>query len=430
MDGEAKKIDKCRSCGFSKLEDILSLGGLYVSAFVDEEEQKVMKKYPLDLVLCNEKSGGCGLLQLRHTVPSEVMYRNYWYRSGTNQTMTDQLYDVAAAAKSAAPLKTGDLVLDIGANDGTLLSAYGGSGLKRIGFEPARNLVPVAQNNSEKIINDFFNFEAWDKEFSGKKAKIITAIAMFYDLDNPNKFVADTARILDRDGVFIVQMSYLPLMLQENDFMNICHEHLEYYSLIALENLLKRHDLEVFDAETNDTNGGSFRIFIKHKNEGKEIRVKSGAAARVKKMRSDERALGLDNKEPYEEFVSRVEDLKKRTADFIRSEAASGKKIYVYGASTKGNTLLQFYGIDASLIPFAAERSQYKWGKYTVGGLIPIISEEQARRGKPDYFLILPRHFLGEFVEREGEFLKNGGKFIVPLPRPRIVGSAGRTEYL
>lgn len=419
----AKEIKKCRSCGSQKLEDVLSLGELYVSAFIDEDEQKDMKKYPLDLVLCNEKSGGCGLLQLRHAVPSELMYKNYWYRSGTNQTMTDALYDIVSAAKKVAFPQAGDFVIDIGANDGTLLSAYAGSDARRVGFEPAKNLVPVAAVNAEKIINDFFNFGAWEREFPGKKAKIITAIAMFYDLDEPNKFVADVARCLDKNGVFIIQMSYLPLMLAQNDFMNICHEHLEYYSLLALENLLKRHDLEVFDAETNDINGGSFRIFIKNKHGGTAIKIPAGASGHVEKMRNNEKRLGLNGKKPYDDFVRRVEDIKKRTVDFIKSESARGKRTYVYGASTKGNTLLQYYGLGAAEIPFAAERSQYKWGKKTVGSLIPIISEEQARAEKPDYFLVLPWHFLEEFKEREKEFLASGGKFIVPLPEFKIVSS-------
>jgi NDP-4-keto-2,6-dideoxyhexose 3-C-methyltransferase len=419
---EVKEIKQCRSCGFKELTPIFSLGDLYVSAFIDEEEQKEAKKYPLELVLCNEKSGGCGLLQLKHTVSNEVLYKNYWYRSGTNRTMTEELLGIVKGTKELVPLHDADFVMDIGANDGTLLAAYDGLGLKRVGFEPAQNLVPVAQLHAEKIINDFFNFEAWDREFPGRRAKIITAIAMFYDLDDPNKFVADAAKCLDKDGIFIIQMSYLPLMLSQNAFDNICHEHLEYYSLLSLEKLLNKHGLKVFDVETNDTNGGSFRIFIKYDNGGEGIKIKPGARERVEKMRSDENAMDLNDRRSYDDFVQRVQKLKERTVNLIKNEVAKSKKIYVYGASTKGNTLLQLYGLNASLIPFAAERSQYKWGKKTVGSLIPIISEELARRDMPDYFLILPWHFLKEFREREQEFLKNGGKFIVPLPEFKIIG--------
>jgi SAM-dependent methyltransferase len=415
-----RTIKQCRVCGFKPLEDVLSLGSLYVSDFIGEGEQKNLEKYPLDLVLCNEKSGGCGLLQLRHTVSNEILYRNYWYHSGTNQTMTDELYDIVKNAQELVDVAKDDLVIDIGCNDGTLLGAYGTS-VKRVGFEPAHNLVPVAALNADRVIGDFFNFDAWNREFPGKRAKIITAIAMFYDLDEPNKFVADAAKCLEPEGAFIIQMSYLPSMLLQSAFDNICHEHLEYYSLLSLENLLKRHGLEVFDVELNDVNGGSFRIFIRHRDAGKSIKVKPGAKERVEKLRADEDAMGLNDRKPYEDFVRSVQELKKKTVDFVKGEAAKGRKIYVYGASTKGNTLLQFCNLDASLIPFAAERSQYKWGKKTVGSLIPIISEEQARSEKPDYFMVLPWHFLKEFREREKKFLEGGGKFIVPLPELKII---------
>ena len=291
-------------------------------------------------------------------------------------------------------------------------------------FEPARNLVPVAAINADTVINDFFNAAAWEKKFPGKKAKIITSIAMFYDLDDPNAFVADIAKCLDPEGLWIIQMSYLPLMLSQNAFDNICHEHIEYYSLLSLEKLLARHDFEVCDVETNDTNGGSFRIFIRHAGSGTTFQLPAGAELHAKKMRADEAIMGLNDRKPYDDFVARVMRLKEQTVDFIRSEAGRGKRIYIYGASTKGNTLLQFYGLAANVIPFAAERSQYKWGRKTVGSLIPIISEEVARSEKPDYFLALPWHFMREFVERESNFLKSGGKFIVPLPEFKIIDSA------
>jgi SAM-dependent methyltransferase len=382
------------------------------------------KKYPLELVLCNESVGGCGLLQLRHTVSNEIMYRNYWYRSGTNKTMTDELRGIVGAVRGIAALKPGEVVVDIGCNDGTLLSAYGKGEVTRVGFEPAQNLVPVASQHADKVINDFFNFEAFQNNFPGKKAKAITAIAMFYDLDDPNVFVRDVAKCLDAEGVFVVQMSYLPRMLSQNAFDNICHEHLEYYSLLSLEHLLRRHGLAVCDVEVNGTNGGSFRIFIKHEGGGSTLRFREGAESRVKKMRAEEAGLGLSRRNVYAEFVGRVMDLKKRTVEFIKSENELGKRTYVYGASTKGNTLLQFYGLDAAVIPFAVERSQYKWGKKTVGSLIPIISEEIARMERPDYFLVLPWHFMDEFMDREKEFLTRGGKFIVPLPEFKVVGNS------
>lgn len=417
MNADFKIRSTCRVCGFGNMAPILSLGELYISDFLDGGEGV---KAPLDLVLCNTKDGGCGLLQLRHTVLHESLYRNYWYRSGMNRTMTDELRGIVAKVESLLDLKSGDYVLDIGANDGTLLRGYK-TKLNLIGFEPARNLAVWNKKGTTKIIPDFFNHGAWEKEFGKTKTKAITAIAMFYDLEDPNQFVADIARILDENGVFIIQMSYLPLMFSRNAFDNICHEHVEYYSLFSLENLLRRHGLQVFDAELNDVNGGSFRVYIKHKNGGEKIKKSADAEVRLMEMRSSEKEMSLEQKGAHDEFVKRVKELKEKTLNFVKKERDSGKKIYVYGASTKGNTLLQFFGLTSDLIVAAVERNPDKWGKKTVGTNIPIISEEQARRENPDYFLILPWHFIEEFMEREEAFLRRGGKFIVPLPEFKII---------
>lgn len=404
-----KTINKCRSCENNKLTPIFSLGKLYISNFIDAPDMRE-KKAPLDLVLCQN----CGLLQLKHTVSASQMYRDYWYFSGVNKTMRKELADISASAAKLVDLKPGDFVLDIGSNDSTLLLSYKNRNLKFVGFEPARNLMSRARVKGLEIINDFFNYNDWQKRFQNEKAKIITAIAMFYDLDQPNKFMADIAKCLDKKGVFAIQMSYLPLMLKINDFPNICHEHLEYYSLFSLENLLKRHGLEVFDVLLNDVNGGSFRIYIQHKG----ARSVNG---RVLKLRKSENKLSLFSEKVYQNFVSRIMELRAKTKGFIESEVKKGKKVYVYGASTKGNTMLQFYDLKYPMIKAAADRNPIKWGKRTVATLIPIISEEQARSEKPDYFLILPWHFLKEFMKREENYLKSGGKFIVPLPNLKII---------
>ncbi len=422
MTAISRIINSCRACGFKNLTPILSLGDLYISDFLGENEMNESEKAPLDLVLCNKSDGGCGLLQLKHTVSSEIMYRRYWYLSGTNKTMTDELNGIAAKIEELVNLKDGDYVMDIGTNDGTLLRGYKIQGLNRTGFEPARNLEKYNSVGTTKIINDFFNYEAWQKEFGDIKVKGITAIAMFYDLDDPNKFVSDVAKCLDKDGVFIIQMAYLSSMLSKNMFDNICHEHLEYYSLLSLENLLKGHDLEVFDVELNDINGGSFRIYIRRKEEGKSIKIQEGAQKRIDDLQKEEIKMELNDKKVYNDFALRVEKIKKEVFNFIKKEVGEGKKVYVYGASTKGNTLLQYFNLDNFLIKAAAERNPAKLGKKTVGTNIPIISEERARAEKPDYFLILPWHFLKEFQEREIEYLKNGGKFIVPLPEFKIIG--------
>lgn len=426
MSDHLSERSSCRICGFESLTPILSLGELYVSDFVEGVVGEGFKA-PLELVLCNERGGGCGLLQLKHTVSHESLYRNYWYRSGMNKTMTDELVGIARMVESLVPLASGDYVLDIGANDGTLLRGYTVQGLQCIGFEPARNLAEWNREGTTKIIDDFFSFTAWEKVFGSVKAKAITAIAMFYDLEDPNAFVADVTRVLDADGLFIIQMSYLPSMLSQNAIDNVVHEHLEYYSLLSLEHLLARHHLEVFDVELNDVNGGSFRTYIRRKEHGKTIRVPPHAEERVHSLREEEKRLGLSGQKIYEDFVARVENIKQKTVAFIKNEVMKGKKVYVYGASTKGNTLLQYFGLDNHLITAAAERNPDKWGKRTVGTNIPIFSEAQIRAEKPDYFLILPWHFLKEFTEREKEFLENGGKFIVPLPGLRIIDKNSNT---
>jgi hypothetical protein len=380
-------------------------------------------KAPLELVLCTQ----CALLQLRHTVPGEAMYQNYWYRSGTNQTMRTALADIANTAEGLLSLKTGDAVLDIGCNDGTLLGSYKTPGIYRIGFDPAANLAVFSRQVANRVVNGFFNAEAFqhDPELSVRQPKIVTSIAMFYDLEDPNTFVADIKKVMDREGLWIVQMSYLPLMLKQHDFGNICHEHLEYYSLESLEYLLRLHDFSVADVQINDVNGGSFRIYIRNRGANESLfgdaAHRRQAAARVSAMRAQEASMGLANPKTYREFAAWVERIKNDVSLFISDQVHRGKKVAIYGASTKGNVMLQYFGLDHGLITAASERNPEKWGKETVGTRIPIISEEEARRSKPDFFLVLPWHFIDEFRDREKTYLLGGGRFIVPLPHFTLI---------
>lgn len=421
-DGDFKEIKACRVCGSKNLKDIISLGELYVSDFFDSSDKEQGTKAPLHLVLCDKEKGGCGLLQLKHTVSGDALYRNYWYRSGVNKTMTDELNDIAAKAEALAGLSKGDHVIDIGSNDGTLLRGYRTSGIKLIGFEPARNLEEYGKKGTTEIIVDFFNHGAWREKFGEAKAKIITAIAMFYDLDDPNSFVSDVVKCLDDDGVFIIQMMYLPSFLERTAFDGICHEHLEYYSMLSLENLLRRHGLEIFDLEMREhINEGSIRVYVKKIGRGKSINIADGAFKKVEGMRAMENKLRLGNREIYEKFVVRVLDIKNKVVSFIKEELTKGKKVHAYAASTKGNTTLQFFELHPGLVEAVADRNPQKWGKFTAGTLIPVISEEESRVQKPDYYLILAWHFLPEFLKREEEYFKKGGKFIVPMPEFKII---------
>jgi NDP-4-keto-2,6-dideoxyhexose 3-C-methyltransferase len=388
----------CRVCGCNGLESVFSLGNLYVSDFVLNQTSTGIKA-PLDLVLCNI----CNLLQLRDTAPQELMYsRHYWYRSGITDTMRAALHDIAMQIEEIAHLNPGDLVLDIGANDGTLLNSYSVADLIKVGCEPANNLIPELRKVTPHIINDFWTATAYERMFSGRKAKVVTAIGMFYDMEDPNQFVADAAKILSDNGIFVAQLMCLRPMLEKNDLGNICHEHLEFYSLESLKVLFESNGLEVFKLEENSVNGGSYRIYCR--------KFIAGSIDLYDNLTTKD----------YIEFFDRVNAVRERCIDFIRSEVKVGKKIYVYGASTKGNTILQYFGLTSDDIAGAADRSPEKWGRYTVGSNIPIVSEEEART-KADYFFVLPWAFLNEFLERESNWRNAGGKFIVPFPEFKII---------
>ncbi len=411
-----KTRSTCRVCN-GTLTSVLSLGSHCVSSFPRPGEPDSVRA-PLEVVLC----GGCRLLQLRHTVPPESMYLNYWYRSGTNQTMREALADISRKAEQLIHLKAGDSVLDIGCNDGTLLASYRTQGIRRIGCDPARNLAPLSSRIADRVVTNFFNADDFssDTVLRTLRPKVVTSIAMFYDLEDPNAFVADVKKVMHPDGLWIVQMSYLPLMLKQNAFDNICHEHLEYYSLTSFEYLLGRHDLEVVGVELNGVNGGSLRAYIRARRAKKECfgddTYRALAAESTVSLRSQEVEMGLGNGDSYAEFAGWVERIKSDLVAFLGDQKARRKRVFAYGASTKGNTLLQYCGFTKEDIPAAAERNAEKWGRETVGSRIPIISEDEARAAKPDYFLVLPWHFLDEFKRREKAYLVGGGRFIVPMP--------------
>jgi NDP-4-keto-2,6-dideoxyhexose 3-C-methyltransferase len=411
----------CRVCEGS-LESVFSLGEQYVSNFLSPQ-QPDGPKAPLELVLCSD----CKLLQLRDTVAGETMYQNYWYRSGTNQTMRNALADIANTAEKLMHLKEGESVLDIGCNDGTLLASYKTQGIFRIGFDPAENLAVFSTKVANKVINGIFESEAFlqNTELNSRRPNIVTSIAMFYDLEDPNRFVADIKKIMDPQGLWIVQMSYLPLMLKQRDFGNICHEHLEYYSLQSLEYLLKRHDFVLADVELNDVNGGSIRAYIRNREADEtafgDAAYRQQAAERLDALCRQETALRLDEAKTYRDFGAWVERIKNDVSGFIHEQVSHGKTVFVYGASTKGNAMLQYFGLDHRLVKAASERNPDKWGKVTVGTRIPIVSEEEARAAKPDYFLVLPWHFIEEFQEREKDYLLGGGRFIVPCPHFSLI---------
>jgi hypothetical protein len=376
---------------------------------------------PLDLVRCcpDLDENACGLVQLRHTVPGDLMYSSYGYRSGINQTMTQHLGGVARGLEERLNLQPDDLVVDIGANDGTLLLAYTKSRLDRIGFEPS-NIRPLEPTPHIRFVRDYFSAASLREVVGDKRARVVTSIAMFYDLEDPGRFVADVASVLAKDGLWVLEMSYLPSMLVHNSFDTICHEHLEYYALAPIERLLHANGLRVADAVLNDANGGSIRITACRADS--PFRELAGETrSRVYKLKKHEFELRLDTEEPYRAFADAAERIRRELPALLLRLLAEGKSIYGYGASTKGNVILQYCGLSSAYLTAIADRNPAKWGGTTVGSGIPIISEDDMRAAKPDYLLVLPWHFLAEFKEREREFLARGGRFIVPIPAVEIV---------
>ncbi|MES2273179.1 MAG: class I SAM-dependent methyltransferase [Chlamydiota bacterium] len=401
---EAKERSTCRISG-GKLVDVLDLGKLPFSCFPSIDELP-----PKSLPLVLSFNSDSGLLQLRHTVNPDEMYNQYWYMSGVNQSMKDALKSIVvqAMARRKNLLQSGDIVVDIASNDGTLLSAYPES-LYRIGIDPAKNIKP---KNCNLYINTYFSAEAYRRQMGDRKAEIVTSIAMFYDLENPIQFAKDVYQILKPDGLWIVELSYLPTMLERNSFDTICSEHLEYYSLQSMEYILIRSGFLVEDVELNDVNGGSFRLYIRKEDFARPTQA-------VAEMRESEKTLKLTDPQTYKTFASRIKRNKKEMIDFLKTQKEMGKKVIGYGASTKGNTIMSYYGLGPDLISFVADRNPIKYGRTTVTG-IPIISEDEARRMNPDYFLAFPYHFMNEFIHREADFIQRGGKFISPIPQLTI----------
>ncbi len=415
----AKRIDSCRSCGSKELSDILSLGELYVTNFVNSEEGQG-PKIPLELTLCNPEKG-CGLLQLRYTTNPNLMWGDqYWYKSGINSMIKADLKDIVQKSKAIVPLSAGDIVVDIGCNDGTMLEYYNLSGLNLVGFEPSKNVAMEAQSKRINVINNFFNEKAYSSLFDKRKPKIITAISMFYDLDKPNDFVEDVTKCLDENGLFVIQQNYLASMLKNNAIDNICHEHLEYYSYNSLENLLNRHGLETFDVELNEINGGSIRNYIKLK--GSKIPQSDEAKRKLDNLMQFEEENKLNNIETYHAFAERINSIKGELLDFLSKEKKNGKTICALGASTRGNTTLQYFGLTPSLIDCIFDRNPDKEGKKAVGSLIPVTSPDNIAKYNPDYQLVLIWHIFKGIGEDEKNFVENGGRFILPLPKIKIIG--------
>jgi len=390
----------CRLCGSGDLDSVISLGNLYVNAF-PKTPDPALPRAPLHLVRCAK----CGLAQLADTVAPDLLYREtFWYRSAVNSTMRYHLAELVRESSVALDRLGGPRAwLDIGANDGYLLEEVGGqwAGCRRVGVEPARNLRDECLLHADEVISDYFKADS----LAGQKFDIITSVAMFYDLDDPHAFVQDVLKVLAPKGIWVNQLSYTPTMLRRTAFDNLCHEHLCYYDLTTLSRLYHQHGLTVRGVEFNDINGGSFRVYAQRKDEVGPTWGQVGQLLRCE--------LEDANQAAYQGFAQRVEKWQRQVPLLL---SALPQPIHVYGASTKGNTLLQFMGTWTGLFSAAADRNPDKWGRFMVGSNLPIISEEDSRAKLPGTYFVLPWAFREEFLKREQAFRDRGGILVFPLP--------------
>lgn len=406
------EIKKCRVCKNDNFMNVLSLGEQYLTGVFPKTKDEKISKGPLDMVFCPK----CGLLQMKQSYSLDEMYgENYGYRSGLNLSMVKHLEHKIKTLETLVKPTKDDLVIDIGSNDATSLKAYK-SDCKKVGIDPTGLKFKEYYTDDITLIPDFFTAEKFLKLFPNKKAKIITSIAMFYDLEDPLQFIEDIEKCLDSEGIWHFEQSYMPSMLRTNSYDTICHEHLEFYSFKVVKNMLEQKGLKIIEVVSNDINGGSFAITA--------CKINSKYKANepiINWMLKQEESMGLETLKPYKDFKEKAFQHRENLMDLIESLKKDGKKIIGYGASTKGNVLLQFCELTKEHIPYIAEVNPDKFGSLTPGTNIPIISEAEAKAMNPDYYFVLPWHFKNIILEREKEFLAQGGKFIFPLPEIEIV---------
>ncbi len=407
-----QEITRCRISGSSNLVNVLSLGEQYLTGVFPTSKDQLVTKGPVDMVWCPDS----GLVQMKQSYSLDEMYGdNYGYRSGLNQSMVIHLQNKVNMLLRKVQPKAGDIILDIGSNDATSLKCYPPD-LRRIGIDPTGKKFKEYYTGDISLVPDFFTADNFRKIFPQEKATIVTSIAMFYDLEDPVKFASDIESVLADNGIWHFEQSYLPAMLRTNSFDTICQEHLEYYSLIAVKYILDKCNMKIIDIEQNDINGGSFAITAAKKNSP----LKSNDAV-INWMLEEEIKMGLNTEKPYREFAERVVEHRNSLISLLDKLKNDGKKIIGYGASTKGNVLLQYCNIGTQYLDCIAEVNEQKFGSYTPGTLIPIVSEAEAKAMKPDYLFVLPWHFRNDILGREKEYRAAGGKFIFPLPFIEIV---------
>jgi hypothetical protein len=403
-----RQIATCRLCEGRALDLLLELGEQYLTGVFPRDPDAPLTRGPLTLVRC----AACGLVQLRHSYQREELYgEHYGYRSSLNAMMVDHLRATARGLAARVGLAPGDVVVDIGSNDGTTLGFHAGRDLELVGFDPSAGRWRDRYPAGSTLVDDFFSADGLRKVVGARRAKVVTSIAMFYDLERPLDFAADVASVLADDGVWLLEQSYLPAMLRENAYDTICHEHLEYYAFEQIRWIAARVGLSALDVTQSDVNGGSFAVTL-----GRQPTRDPAALARIDALVAAETATALASLAPFQAFADRVRAHRTALRATLEDIHARGRTVLGYGASTKGNVMLQYAGIDRRLLPAIAEVNADKFGCVTPGTRIPIVSEAEAHARQPDHFLVLPWHFRAGIVRREAPYLAAGGTLIFPLP--------------
>ena len=406
-----KKILFCRFCKSNKLVDVINLGKQSLTGVFPKNVKDKVTRGPLIVALCKN----CSLLQLRHSYNTEELYGlNYGYRSSLNSSMVNHLRNKAITLVKNYKITKKDFIIDIGSNDGTFLNFF--KNYKNlIGVDPT--IAKFKKNYNKEItqIEDFFPSNILNSKIKLKKAKLITSFSMFYDLEDPFEFSCQIKKMLTRDGVWQFEQSYMPFMLKQNSYDTICHEHLEYYSLTIIKKILEKAELKILDVEFNNINGGSFSVTATHGNSKKKSNQKI-----ISWLLGEEQKMELNKPKVYLDFADRTKKHKKSLLNLLQKLKRNKKKVSGLGASTKGNVILQYCKIDKSLLKNIYEINTDKFGKFTPGSNIKILSDKKINKNNCDYLLVLPWHFKDHIIKKEKKLIQKGIKLIFPLPEIEI----------
>jgi SAM-dependent methyltransferase len=407
-------LPPCRSCGYDGLQLILSLGrtplanALLTEANLHEPEAT----YPLELAFCPN----CALVQITETVPPEILFSNYFYFSSFSDTFLQHASELSNRLIQERKLGKDSLVIEVASNDGYLLQYYHQRGIPVLGIEPAANVAKVAvEKYGVRTLVEFFG-EAVARKLreQGQQADVIHANNVLAHVADLNGFVEGIHLLLKDDGVALIEAPYVKDLIDHVEFDTIYHEHLCYYSLTTLERLFQRHGLTTQDVKRIPLHGGSLQITVAQAGQAQP-------SPAVTALLQEESGWGVDQFAFYEVFGRKVESLKQSLLTMLADLKRDGKRLAAYGASAKGSTLLNYFGIGRDVLDYVVDRSTYKQGHYTPGTHLPIYSPTKLVAEMPDYVLLLTWNFADEIRQQQAEYVQRGGHFILPIPEPKIL---------